>query len=153
MQSMQAHLQYLLGDLSKQQQARGTCPTEEAFLGKQETKGWKHHLESLSGAEGAKPQLKPVRGSRALSIASSPTQDTRVSCPYSNATAKAVSLFHSFRLFQLFLTQFCSEVFFGLLSLQHASFFIQPPSGMIHFLHESQSGGVRNREIRYHNSI
>lgn len=61
MQSVQAHLQYLLRDLSKQQQQRGTCPIGEAFLGKQETKGWKHHLELLSGEERAKPQLKSVR--------------------------------------------------------------------------------------------
>lgn len=61
MQSMQAHLQYLLRDLSKQQQPRGACPIGEAFLGKQETKGRKHHLELLSGEEKAKPQLKSVR--------------------------------------------------------------------------------------------
>lgn len=104
MQSMQAHLQYLLGDLSKQQRTRGTCPTEEAFLGKQEPKGWKHHLESLSRdrSQTTAKVSKTGRGFRALSSISSPTRDTRVSCTRSNATDKTLLLFHSFVLSQLF---------------------------------------------------
>lgn len=129
MQSVQAHLQYLLRDLSKQQRTRGTCPIEEVFLGKQETKGWMHHLESVSRdrSQTTAEASKTGRGFRALSSVSSPTRDTRVSCTRSNATAKAVLLFHSLELSQLFHKPVLFRGVF-VSSLQHASFFIQPPS-------------------------
>lgn len=146
MQSMQAHLQYLLRDLSKQQQPRGACPIGEAFLGKQETKGRKHHLELLSGEEKAKPQLKSVRQgqvSELYPVYCHQPRDTRVSCSCSNATAKAASLFHSFRLFQLLrkLFQFCSEGVFDFSSNSMQAFFFNLPLAQsISYMNHNQEG-------------
>lgn len=127
------------------QQAAATerhLPHRRGFLGKTGDKGMEAPFGASQWRRTSQATAKVSKTGicfRALSSVLSPTQDTRVSCSCSNATAKAASLFHSFRLFQLFhkLFQICSEGVFGFFFEQHASFFLQPPSGTIHFLHES----------------
>lgn len=139
------------------QQAAATercLPHRRGFLGKTGDKG----MEAPFGESQCQATAQVSRtgiGFRALSSVSSPTRDTRVSCSHSNATAKAVSLFHSLGLFQLF----CNPILFrrglGLFffltacklfystSLWHDPF----PTWI------TIGRGEKKREVRYHNSI
>lgn len=133
---------------TRQEAAIERCrPPRRGFLGKPGDKG----LEAPFGESqrSRKSQVtakvsKTGRGFRALSSVPSPAWDMSVSSSRSDATAKAVPLFQ-FWLLQIFHNPILSKRSFWFF-LQHASFFIRPPSGTIHFLHESQLGGVSKRE-------
>lgn len=136
------------------QQAAATkrcLPHRRGFLGKTGDKGTEAPFGATQWRRKSQATAKVSKtgiGFRALSSVLSPTRDTRVSCSCSNATAKAASLFHSFRLSQLLrkLFQFCSEGVFDFSSNSMQAFFFNLPLAQsISYMNHNQEGWVKER--------
>lgn len=109
----------------------------------------------VSAETGAKPQLKSVRQAEVSELY--PVYHHQPGTQEYPALAAMLQtrLCYCFTVlgFPSFsINQFCSE---GFLSAPYSICKLCYSTSLctIHFLHESQSGGVRKREVRYHNSI
>lgn len=113
MQSVQAHLQYLLRDFSKRQQSRGACPPRRGFLGKTGDKGVEAPFGGSQWSRKSQATAKVSKtgiGCRALSSVSSPTWDIESVLLSQPRLCRCFTVL-GFSKFSI--TQFCSEGVFG----------------------------------------